>query len=62
VRAFLGVPVPAGPYPRVNDTEQFQAMISGMERTTRLLTYGIPALADAAVAGGAALQLRRRQS
>lgn len=27
--AFLKVPVPAGPFPRLNDTEQFKALIGG---------------------------------
>jgi hypothetical protein len=28
--AFLGVPVPDEPYPQVNSTAEFQAMVAGM--------------------------------
>lgn len=40
--AFLGVPVPAGPFPRLNDTVSFQR--HSRQRTLRLLLPGAAAL------------------
>jgi hypothetical protein len=44
---FLGKPVPDQPFPRLNDTAEFQKLI----RTRRMLWYGIPAITVTAVVG-----------
>lgn len=49
--AFLGVPVPDEPYPRVNDTAEFKARIHKEWRRCALLEVGVLALAGALVVG-----------
>lgn len=47
---FLGVPVPEGkPFPHLNDTADFQATIAKGLRISRMMRYGLTAIAVAAV-------------
>lgn len=48
---FLGKPVPQEPFPRVNDTAEFQQMINTQEKVIKVLTYAVPAVAAVMVAG-----------
>jgi hypothetical protein len=52
---FLGKPIPARPFPHLNDTEQWQKQLQFMRRFNAALTYGVPAAAVAVVAAGVAL-------
>ena len=59
--AFLGVPIPEVPYPRVNDSAQFRAMVAAHWRRYALLDAAVLAavLAGAALAARTASALRR---
>lgn len=52
--AFLGVPVPEGPYPNVNDTAEFKGRITLMKRL-RLVPWIVLAVIVAAIAAYLAL-------
>ncbi|MEL6856788.1 MAG: sulfotransferase family protein [Pseudomonadota bacterium] len=54
--AFLDKPVPEGPFPRVNDTEQFHKMIKGMTRLAYVPGVAAAALAVSAIAAYTAFQ------
>ena len=56
--AFLGVPEPAEPYPRVNDTAEFKARVGAAWRRAACVEAGLLLLA---VGGAAALVLRRKR-
>ncbi|GBF90443.1 hypothetical protein Rsub_03439 [Raphidocelis subcapitata] len=60
--AFLGKPVPEGPYPHVNDKKEWEVRMAGMRRARDTLTWAVPAaaLAAAAVAAAAVAVARRR--
>lgn len=53
--AFLGVPVPDGPFPHVNDTESFKQMYSEWERVGNTILATTAAVGVAAIAIGAYL-------
>lgn len=41
---FLGLPIPAKPFPNVNDTKNFQKVLRNIKVTGFVLVYCIPAL------------------
>jgi hypothetical protein len=59
---FLGKPIPDQPFPRVNDTQQFIDMVSYVRVRKQVITYAVPALLVAAVAGAVGLLARGRRS
>ncbi|KAF6266418.1 hypothetical protein COO60DRAFT_1633015 [Scenedesmus sp. NREL 46B-D3] len=60
--SFLGKPVPDQPFPHVNDTQGFKDMVAFLHTRHRVIRYGAPAMAAAAVAGLAMLLTRSRRS
>lgn len=55
--AFLGVPVPDTPYPNVNDTKSFQAIVARVN----MIGYMFAGLSGLAVAVGLSFVYRRRE-
>jgi len=63
--SFLGVPVPAVPYPRANDTEEFQSHVNGVGRAgivLGVLGLGIPFLTMAPLHPSALEVLEQEQA
>jgi hypothetical protein len=52
---FLGVPVPAAPFPNVNDRAQIKQMLAGMTKGAYVILGGVAAVAAGAIYGLARL-------
>jgi hypothetical protein len=52
---FLGKPIPAQPFPRTNDTAEWQKRLQAVRRLDAALTYGVPAAAVAVLAAAVAI-------
>lgn len=57
---FLGKPVPDQPFPHVNDTQGFKRMVSYVRMRRKVIEYGVPTVAVAAIAGLALLLSRSK--
>ncbi len=50
---FLNTPIPDGPFPRVNDTEELRKVFAGFKRMGWMIVLGIPTLVGMATVAAA---------